>query len=313
MMSNFDYYPVFLKKLNTISRLHLNNIKGIKGFLYKYYSLRQYMNYMPMNEKTQKSIEADDNDYIVSLTTYGSRTKTVHITLDSIFRQTLRPSKVVLWLSRQEYPNKINDLPDQLRERYKNIDSFDIKFCDDLKPHKKYYECMLQNPTKIIITCDDDVFYPANWLLELNKLHKKFPDCICCTNAHKITFNNNREIDLYSNWIHLTEECGPSLLLCPVGVGGVLYPPNTLDKRLFDKVFIQANCLNADDLWLKSMSILNNTKVVKCNKYPYTFLNIPSSSKNALSKTNVLQKRNDEQLLNILKVYRREIMRVLFQ
>ena len=311
MPSHDNYYNLLLGKLMTLKRLHLYDVKGIKGVLYRHYSQLAYKKYCPLSLAEMKQLRGGDNEYIVSLTTYGDRINTVHITLDSLFTQKIKPARIILWLSADEFPGGYKDLPEELRERCESIEWFDIQFCDDLKPHKKYYESMRNHPDKVIVTCDDDVFYPSEWLMELDRLHKAHPGCVCCTNAHAITLAESGEIREYSSWIHLTEEQGPSLLLCPIGVGGVLYPPYTLDERLFDKPFIIKNCINADDLWLKAMSLLKQTEVVKTNKYWYTFLNIPQSSEGALSKQNVLQKRNDEQLSNIIEKYGDALLGIL--
>lgn len=311
MPSHDFYYNHFLKSIIILKKLHLYDVRGIKGMLYRYYSQLAYNKYIPLTLTEIKQLKSGDNDYIISLTTYGNRINTVHITIDSLLTQELKPAKIILWLAKDEFPNGYSDLPDELIKRVENIEWFNISFCDDLKPHKKYYECMRNYSNKVIVTCDDDVFYPSDWLMELNKLHQEHPECICCTNAHTITLNELGNIQPYSSWIHLTDEQGPSLTLCPIGVGGVMYPPHTLDNRVFDKAFIIQNCINADDLWLKAMSLLERTKVVKTNKFWYTFLNIPQSSENALSIQNVLQNRNDEQLENILKRYGDALLGIL--
>ena len=275
MPSHDFYYNHFLKSIIILKKLHLYDVRGIKGMLYRYYSQLAYNKYIPLTLTEIKQLKSGDNDYIISLTTYGNRINTVHITIDSLLTQELKPAKIILWLAKDEFPNGYSD------------------------------------SNKVIVTCDDDVFYPSDWLMELNKLHQEHPECICCTNAHTITLNELGNIQPYSSWIHLTDEQGPSLTLCPIGVGGVMYPPHTLDNRVFDKAFIIQNCINADDLWLKAMSLLERTKVVKTNKFWYTFLNIPQSSENALSIQNVLQNRNDEQLENILKRYGDALLGIL--
>ena len=38
-----------------------------------------------------------------------------------------------------------------------------IRFCEDLKAHKKYYYAFKEYPDDIVITVDDDVIYPQEY------------------------------------------------------------------------------------------------------------------------------------------------------
>ena len=39
-----------------------------------------------------------ENDIIISLTSYASRVQTVHLTIESLLNQTIKPNKIILWL-----------------------------------------------------------------------------------------------------------------------------------------------------------------------------------------------------------------------
>lgn len=298
-----------LKLLNFLGFLRVSKLPYVKGVIYAYFS-RKVNNIYNKGCSIKISDTIDLTYSIVSLTTYGERTNKVHITLDSIFSQTIRPYKVMLWLSKEEYSKET--IPFELKKRLVDYPFFEIGFCDDLKPHKKYYEAMLQNPNNNIITADDDVFYPSNWLETLLKHHRLYPKFIICNNAHKMTIHHGT-IGEYGSWKFLTQEIGPSLLLCPIGVGGVLYPPGSLNQDVFKKEVIVGACLNADDLWLKIMGLLNGTKVVNTCKYSYTFLSINGAKSTALSISNVIDGGNDIQLRNILNIYKNQLSKILYE
>ena len=52
----------------------------------------------------------ENKELIVSLTTHGKRIETVYHTIESIFQQTLKPNRVILWLGNNEW-NDVRDLP----------------------------------------------------------------------------------------------------------------------------------------------------------------------------------------------------------
>lgn len=302
-------YFIMTRTLRALDIVKVTSLPKVRGLIYTLFSkLANY--YYKKIKGIVLSEFIDETNSIISLTTYGVRTNKVYITLDSIFSQSVRPYKVILWLSEEEY--SLRSLPVELKSRMEKYDFFEVRFCEDLKPHKKYYYSMALFPENNIITADDDVFYPHDWLATLITLHRRYPSSIACNNAHKITTCDG-SICPYDDWFCLTSEQGPSLLLCPIGVGGVLYPPYSLHKDVFRKDIIRDACLNADDLWLRTMGMLNETTVVNSNRYSYTFLSVEGAKATALSNSNVIGGRNDIQLQNILTIYGDQINKILFK
>ena len=93
---------------------------------------------------------------IVSMTSYPERIAYVEKVLDSIINQTIKPDKIILYLSLAQFSNQ-KILPDYSKyEQY----GFEISWHDeDIGPHKKYYYVMQEYPDSIIITVDDDILY----------------------------------------------------------------------------------------------------------------------------------------------------------
>lgn len=73
---------------------------------------------------------------IVSLTSYPARIAGIAQMLESIYSQTRKADKIVLWLAEEQFPNRDDDLPDDLR-KLQFEDKLEVRWCDDLKPHKK--------------------------------------------------------------------------------------------------------------------------------------------------------------------------------
>lgn len=242
-----------------------------------------------------------DSDIIVSLTSFPGRISTVWITIQTLLHQSVKPQRIILWLAEDQFPNRKSDLPQSLLR----LEEFglEIRFCDNLYPHKKYYYSMKEYPENRIITVDDDIFYPENLIEELEKLSCEFPGCICCTWAHEITTLEGR-VRPYKQWKHCVMNGGnPSLKIIPIGCGGVLYPSHSLARDVYNKEDINALCLRTDDLWLKSMAAKAGTKSVRWRKHTPIFFSNISSQDSGLYHQNLSKNRNDECLSKILEKY----------
>ena len=256
---------------------------------------------LPYNKKGINKADNGDRKYIVSLTSYPGRINVVWIAIESLLRQSFKPDMIILWLAKEQF-NGLDDIPKEVIKQQKR--GLTIRFCDDLRSHKKYYYAFKEFSEEVIITVDDDVIYPSNTLEVLVDLHKKYPNCICSNRAHVITKDKDNQIEPYKEWVNNpTGFQGPSKMLCPTGVSGVLYPPNSVDREIFNKVSIKSLCFYADDLWLKIMSFKKGTSVVKSASFSDDLFTIETSQKESLGSINVMGNRNDEQLQAILKRY----------
>lgn len=258
-----------------------------------------------MKNSTQTGV-SESSDVIVSLTSFPARIDKVWITIETLLNQTHKPQKILLWLAEEQFPDK-----EKVTEMFKGQckRGLDICYCDDLRSHKKYYYTMLDNPNNIVITADDDMLYPEDFIEQLYNTHLKYPDCICCNWAHRIGLKTDGSFLKYSEWEHISnEEITPDLLIMAVGCEGVLYPPHSLSTQLFDKEKIFSLCLSADDIWLKMNSIVSTTKTVRTNKRSVLWFSVLSTQKIALHKVNCGENKNDEVLVNMQSIFREEIL-----
>lgn len=240
---------------------------------------------------------------IVSLTSFPARIEKVHLAIRSVVLQTRKPDKIILWLAKKQFPNGERDLPEKLL-CYKKL-GLEIEWCDeDIRPHKKYFYAMQKYPYDIVITVDDDLLYDSRMIELLFLSYLKFPHAVSCMRAHLITSDSEGHIAKYSEWIKEYSDLvdKPSLRLFSTSGAGTLYPPRCMDRRVFDCDAIKKLCINADDLWLKVMQILNDTPVVlvrpnKQLKY------IEGTQSVSLREKNLYANENDVQLKNILDQY----------
>lgn len=239
---------------------------------------------------------------IISLTSYPARIGTVYKTINSLLSQTLQPQKILLILSEEEFPNKESDLPENLKCLLS--DKFEILWrLKNLYSYDKLVPVLEKYPEEVIVTVDDDIIYRNDLLEKLYKAYKKQPKLIHCHRAHRITFDKKKNIHPYKSWTWTVEKVKPSYNNFLTGGGGTLYPPNALNKEVFNVELFQKLAPTGDDIWFWAMAVLNNTKinVIKnnCSKLEY----IDGTQEGCLWKQNVNEFKNDEQIKNVLEYY----------
>lgn len=260
--------------------------------LYKKYSLNNYgLNKIGRKQKI-----------IVSLTSYPKRINTVWLTIETLLRQTVKPDKIILWLADTQFSG-MDSLPAELfglQER-----GLTIRFCSDLKSHKKYFYVMQEYPKDIIILVDDDMFYPYDTIKQLMRMHKRYPNDICTMTAQVMrpAFRS-----MPSEWRNprCKEKFVHSDQIQIFTGSGSLYPPHCLSNEAFDKEKIIKLCPYADDLWLTFMAKRNNTKVT--TKYPWRAfpITIYNTGKDSLWRVNAEEGNNDKQWKALLEAYEKE-------
>ena len=193
---------------------------------------------------------------IVSLTSFPPRIPYLHKTLSSLLNQTLKPDMIILWLAEEQFPNKENDLTEEILDLKKF--GLTIKWCNDIKSYKKLVPTLKEFPDDIIITVDDDIYYEKNMLELLYNSYLKAPQYIHCHRCTKI-FYKKGEIKAKGGGKKYYKY--PSFANKLVGVGGVLYPPHSLYKDITnEKLFMELAPTN-DDIWFWLMAVLNDTKI----------------------------------------------------
>ncbi|WP_444900966.1 glycosyltransferase family 2 protein [Microbulbifer sp. SSSA007] len=247
---------------------------------------------------------------VVSLTSFGRRIHDVYLCVESLFQQSLKADAIALWLSRENFPDE--KVPEMLLKQQQR--GLQIFFVDgDLGSYKKYFYAFNQFPDSLIITVDDDVLYPPDMVDMLYQAYLREPSYIHCHRAHQITLDKTGNLLPYEKWRLKRESwCGfsntkPSHMVFPTGVGGVLYHPHALHKDAFDSEKFLKICPDADDIWLKAMSIRQGTKAVRVSDHRHwrdRFLTIPGAQGSGLKNTNLKRKSgNDCKLKKVFSEY----------
>lgn len=292
----------FEKKIENIGN---HNISVVSWYILKYYlNLIAPIYYKFSKIKEQENVRKyTGTEVIVSLTTFPARMKTLPIVLESLFRQTVKPDKIILWLADTQFSdkNKVN------LKLHKFITlGLNVEYCEDLRSHKKYYYSMKNNPDAIVITVDDDIIYPEDMIEELLKTYLNYPNKIICNRAHLMKKRDGQLLP-YNSWTYRAKGySGVNIMFCPTGCAGILYPPHSLSEYVFDKEVLKKICFFADDIWLKCMGYLNGTEVVLTGKDNPEVIDVIGANKMGLAKLNVEEDFNTKQLKEVSKYYRIE-------
>lgn len=242
-------------------------------------------------EKQHKRRLNKKSDIIVSFTSFPARINNVWQVVESLKNQTIRPNKIILWLSKEQFPSRTN-IPTKLWDC--EDDLFEIRMVDgDIRSHKKYYYVLQEFPERTFVTCDDDIYYHPQMLQKLISASKIFPGCIIANNTAEMKWGSQGQLLSYSEWGR-DMKAYSSRNNVQIGIGGVLYPAHCLHDYVTRMDLFTKLAPLADDLWLSLMARLKGTPVVQTPDY---VLPLPvESDAPSLSSVNNGESMNDRQI-----------------
>ena len=103
---------------------------------------------------------------IISFTSWKKRVSYCKETFEIMLNQTLRPDKIILWLSEEEFPHKENELPKELNDfvlTHKEVCEIRWVFKNNFVWKKFMYTLDLY-PNDVILPIDDDLDYPKDYI-----------------------------------------------------------------------------------------------------------------------------------------------------
>lgn len=230
--------------------------------------------------------------FIVSLTSFGYRVERLApYAICSILSQTTSPDKIILWLS--------NETPiPRILKKFSKI-GLEIRYCEDLKSYNKLVPALKEFPDDVLITADDDVFYPPNWFKQLKHAFLKDQSRIYSHRAHEIRVNNRADLLPYKEWYSCIQVIDNSKKIFPTGVGGILYPPKSLHPICTDKDEFLALAPKGDDVWFWAAAKLIGTQH-SIIRNGYNTIKKIDPNENGLWIDNVIHGGNDIQLRRVI-------------
>ncbi len=276
-------------------------VQRIMGYCESYFNLLLPRKYQKQNcSESGVTKTKREQKVIISLTSFPKRIDTVWLTIETLLRQSVKPDKVILWLAASQFDG-LESLPESLLRLQKR--GLTIRFCDDLRSHKKYYYALQEYSEDLVILADDDLFYPRDTVKRLLKMHQQWPEDICCISAQVISpdftsmpsqWRNPKPEE--HNWQHSNQ-------LQVFTGGGTLIPPHTLDSNVFDQTAIKELCPYADDLWISFMAHRHRTRITTLKNWRAFPVTIYGTAEGSLYYINGEGKQNDVQWQNLLDHY----------
>lgn len=269
---------------------HLNiSLHNIDNFLIK----KEIIPDHPLNR------EKRDEIVVASLTSYPARINCVWLVVKSLFLQTYKPDRVILWLAEEQFPTK--ELPRNLTvmQNY----GLEIKWVKDIYGHKKYrVPVMEQTSNEVVITFDDDIVYSPKCIERLMAVHKKHPNSLVCERGQ--TYDDKKECNP-GRWktISDTGVIVPTYSMNPSPGGGCLIPfgafhPDAVKEECFRRL-----AYKNDDLWYMFMCAANKTRMIKTRKYHKIFSLVEGSQIEQMATENVMGNQNNVVMEGLKKAY----------
>ena len=199
---------------------------------------------------------------IVSLTSFPEAIPYAIKDIRSILEGSLLPDKVVLYLDTHKFPGKV--LPQELEDFQSKSPIFEVKFDDsEIRSYKKLIPALKDFPNDILVTIDDDILYSPNMLHNLIRIHKLFPDSIIAHRVRRARLDRPyRYWRKYKWYDFIFKKYHFSHLAMQTGVGGVLYPPHTLDEKMLQPELFMKIAPTTDDIWFWLAAVSHGTYVV---------------------------------------------------
>ena len=181
--------------------------------------------------------------------------------VQSILDGSVKPDKLILYLTFSQFPT--GEIPSELTDIANRNPLFEIRdYAQDIRSYRKLIPALSDFPNDIIVTVDDDVFYHRNMLRDLLRLHKRYPEAMIAHRAKRLKLNTPyRKWRKYRWYSFFIEDMRPRFGNLQTGVGGVLYPPNSLKPEMLDPNIFMAMAPTVDDIWFWAAAVANGTKL----------------------------------------------------
>jgi hypothetical protein len=239
--------------------------------------------------------DKNEGRIIVSLTSFPLRIGRLWLVIETILRQTKKPDKIILWLSKDQFP-RLDILPKKLMKQMDR--GLEIRLVnEDIRSHKKYYYTLIEFPIDYLLTIDDDILYRSTMVEDLFNYSNINPLSIISQYSREIKWQEGKPKS-YALWPIIQKETPPNHYSFFGSGGGTLFPSFCLDSEVLNKDLFMRLAPTADDVWLNAMCRLKGTKIVSTSYYS---LNLPVINKSdvTLDSINNGLDLNDVQITSI--------------
>ncbi len=248
---------------------------------------------MHANRFSRRSVVDPDGRSVVTMTTHGDRIRTAFFSIEAIARGTTKPARIVLWL---DDPALFDRLPRALRRLRRR--GLEVRLVEPgLGVHTKYFPLLESGIAggRRVVTADDDIVYPPEWLEELTVASDRNPDAIVAHRAHQVLIEDGAFAP-YASWPPASST-EPDLRNFGTSVSGQSFPPAFMRHVLeLGPSFLQTSPDN-DDIWLHRVATSVGVKTVLVSDRPRLYHFVPGTQDGGLHLTNVWEGANDRQVI----------------
>jgi len=205
---------------------------------------------------------------IVSFTSWPPAMEFVPEAVRSILHGSVLPDRVVLYLTASQFPDRV--LPPGVEALARSEARFEVRWCEgpNMRSYTKLVPALADFPDDVVVTIDDDKHYNRRMLERLLGWHRRRPEMIIAHNVRHIMADRDGVLKGYFQWKRYKPRTywrnfprpGYDNLL--FGMGGVLYPPRSLDATMFDPEVFTKLAPTVDDVWFWAAATSAGTKVL---------------------------------------------------
>ena len=223
----------------------------LRNFLiYKFYDLKA--------KSSSKPFPLDPEvNFVTSIASYPKRDPLLPAVFQALSKQTVKPKKMILVLSIEDYPEQI--LPRHLwKLEQRGVEIVWVK--NNPYAVKKLLPVIEKYPELDFITLDDDIIYNKYLVQGLVNKAKEEKNTIIGY-IGKALIKKNGVIGSHYRTKKSCNESTPSEQLYFIGWGGIYYPSHSLDKKVLNmKAVHEIVPGRGSDMWFWAAANANNTR-----------------------------------------------------
>lgn len=253
-----DMFMQYVVEKNTLKQLFISDLFPCKSFIQndEYALNKTYKNNKTPSERKQFYFSEYDKivkaKIIVNITTWTKRDWCLYPMLKNLKQQTLRPDKIVLWLSEKEYDK--DKLPQSIQKCIDEKLLTDVMWVKtNTKGHKRY-DCFKHFNDCYNILLDDDILYKPTFIEELVNEAKKHQNCVTVYSSYSVEYDgvkitrgqNIKEPSHKNNFI----------------AGRCCFPPYIFPFDAYENEELRNEyVLNCDESWYRPFFIKHGIKI----------------------------------------------------
>lgn len=248
----------------------------------------------------RKNFNFSLEDVYISMTILPSRILKTRKCIESLIKQSYLPDKIFVWLPKncKRDKTKVEKIP-----AWFNHELIDVRHVEDKGSITKIYYSLLKEKGKdcSIISVDDDVQYPMNFIKNLHANSKMYKNGVICYRGRsfkKGTLDYNT-----SHLIRGTEISRPKKVDIVTGTWGALYKPHFFDEEFFN-LNHKGSMYFTDDIWISGHLARKKVPiyVVPINQ---PIQPLPQHAINPLWDLNKSGKNNNDSIQEFKKYFRK--------